>query len=172
VTNLFKLIFLFTIIALAGCSADNSLPSTSEIVGTYWGRYAGGDETFEIRTNGTFSQTFQIGTNIVYAINGKWRFEKEVTFDGKWGVKTNMNGVFIGEKISNEKRVVQVNRITFKPFMIPSGVSGSKSNSKVDIGTGSWLRNPIRIEIGPWPYFAAKIAGQGATVNKANHSSP
>jgi hypothetical protein len=174
VNAFFKLIFLFLITGLAGCSADNSPPSTSEIVGTYWGRYGGGDETFEIRTNGTFSQTFQIGTNIVYAVNGTWRFETEMTVNGDWRLKGISNGVFIEEKNPNEKRVVQVNHIRFEPFMIPDGVSGNKSNSKVDIGTGSWLRNPIRIEIGAWPYFASKVTGEGATVkvNKGNAISP
>jgi hypothetical protein len=168
----FKLIFLFLITGTAGCSVDNSPPSTSEIVGTYLGRYGGGDETFEIRTNGTFSQTFQIGTNVVYAMDGKWQFEEEMNIDGKWQLKTNLNGELQEEKISNEKRTVKINRVKFEPFMIPNGVLGNNSKSKVDVGSGSWSRNPIRIEFGAWPYLVDKVAGQGATVGSTSFKSP
>ncbi len=170
----FKLTFLFLITGLVGCSADNPPPSTSEIAGTYWGRYGDGDETFEIRTNGTFSQTFQIGTNVIYAMDGKWQFEAEMNIDGKWQLKTNLSGELQEEKISNVKRTVKINRVKFEPFMIPNGVLGSNSSRKVDVGSGSWSRNPIRIEFGAWPYLVDKVAGQGATikVNGGKSTSP
>jgi hypothetical protein len=156
---------------LTGCSGDHSPPSTAEIVGTYWGHYGDGDETIELRLNGTFSQTFQIGTNIVYTMNGKWRFEKEMILDEKRQLKINSSGRLNQEKISDEKKVVRVNRITFKPFMIPNGIYKRGSDIKLDVVSGRWSRNPVRIEFGPWPYFANKIAGQGAMTNRANSTS-
>jgi hypothetical protein len=62
---------------LAGCSADHSPPSTPEIAGTYMGRYGGGVETFGINADGTFSQVFQIGTNVIYRSSGKWEVTRQ-----------------------------------------------------------------------------------------------
>jgi hypothetical protein len=145
--KLFRRMFFFMMPALAGCSVASLPPTPSEIVGTYMGRYRGGVETFELRPDGTFSQTFQIGSDAVYSISGKWRFKKEMTI---------------------EKKVVQVNRVDFEPFMVPSASAtpGSNANSKVQIGHGSWIRDPVRLEIGAWPYFVVKVRGDGASTSE------
>jgi len=57
--------------------------------------------------------------------------------------------------------------IDFKPFVVPKGVYRRSSDQRFDAGGGSWVRGPIRIEFGPWPYHIAKVAGHGATVDKA-----
>ncbi len=117
------------------------------------GRYRGGVETFEIRSDGTFSQTLQIAGDAVYAISGKWRFEKEITIENK---------------------LVQVDRVDFEPFMVPSASATPRSNanSKVQIGHGSWVRDPVRLEFGAWPYFAVKVRGEGATISEDGFKQP
>ena len=76
-----RVIFTMFLAALAGCSAGNSPPSTPEIVGTYTGRYGGGVETFAINEDGTFTQMFQVGTNVIYRSNGKWEIgSQDMTF--------------------------------------------------------------------------------------------
>jgi hypothetical protein len=168
------LLVLFLTIAMAGCSdSNNSSLSTAELVGVYWGRYGGGDETFEIFEDGTFSQTFRVGTNTVYAIKGTWKFEEHMTTDGKWQTTIGTNGIFEAKRTSRIQEKVKVDRVTFKPFMIPRGVHGQTSEAKVEVGVGQWIRKPIRIEFGPWPYHVSKVKGEGATikVEPSNHDA-
>jgi hypothetical protein len=136
-----KYFFIFALLGLwslaSGCGEATDSPATSktEIVGTYKGRYAEGIEIFEIHGDGTFLQTFRGGTNSGYTSTGKWIYE------------TNM--VWKGE--SNK-----ISRISFEPFMIPSGLSACVTDTKVETGAGEWRRNPVRFELGPWPYFVRK----------------
>lgn len=155
------LVLLCLLHVLVGCSNADSAVSKADIVGTYRGRYRGGLETFEILENGSFSQTFQIGTNTAYTSIGKWRFETNVIVDGDYR-SVFTNGVFQEKKVSDKKRSVKINRIIFEPFIIPKEPSRTNSDFKVQSGGGDWLRNPIRIELGPWPYLVGKFRGQGA----------
>jgi hypothetical protein len=157
-----KHIFISAFIALLatsnGCGDANDVPATlkAEIVGTYKGHYAGGNELFEISADGTFVQTFQGGNNGEYTSTGKWIYETNMVLNGTY-TNNFTNGVFRMDKTSNVKRSVKISRISFEPFMIPSGMSGCVTNTKVECGTGDWRRDPIRIEIGPWPYFVTKV---------------
>ncbi len=117
------------------CSSNTSDPSSSEIVGTYMGRYGGGVETFELNPDGSFTQTFQIRSKTIYNASGKWkvtgrviRFAPFMSPDGLWSGKFDGN---------------------------PDLTQGAP---------GSWERNPIRIEFTEWPYHAAKVRGHGASI--------
>lgn len=56
---------------LAGCS--NTPLSKQNVVGTYKGIYASGSETFTIRANGTFTQTFYRNGKKIYTASGSWK---------------------------------------------------------------------------------------------------
>ena len=124
--------------ALVGCgeATDSPAVSNAEIVGTYTGHYASGTETLEIHADGTFAQTFRQGTNAGYTSSGTWYYE------------TNMIWKGLTNKIS---------QVSFSPLTLPAGMSGCATNTKVQVGTGLWQRNPVRIELGAWPYFLTKM---------------
>lgn len=151
---------------LTGCGDTTDLPATSksEIVGTYQGNYASGTETVNIRADGSFSQTFQGGTNSGYTLSGKWTYETNVVLNSQYR-SVITNGVFLVEKVSDKKRSIAGSSITFRPFMIPGGMEGCVTNTKLDIASSFWRRNPVRIELGPWPYFVRKIPDPGSASN-------
>jgi hypothetical protein len=79
-----KTTLLLTLVMIAlfsGCK-KTAPPALSEdrvrdlISGKYEGDYDGGWEYFDVRTNGTFSQTFIQNGVTVYSLEGKWTFEK------------------------------------------------------------------------------------------------
>ena len=140
---LYKTLFLLLVIFIAGCAVDESPPSAAEIVGTYKGQYGGGTEEFEIHGDGTFLQMFRGGTNAGYKLEGKWVYETNMVWKGQ---------------------STKISRITLKPFMIPGGMAACVTNTKVGAGCGEWKRDPMRIEIGPWPYYVAKVQRNGANV--------
>ena len=153
--------FIALLAASNGCGQATDTPATSkaEIVGTYTGHYADGIETFEIRYDGTFSQTFHGGTNTGYSSSGKWLYETNMVLSGTY---TNIftNGAFQMRKISDERRSVTISRISFTPLTAPAGTFACVTNTIFQIGNGTWRRNPIRIEFGPWPLFVTKVEGK------------
>ena len=62
------------IVGLVVCTlgACDQAPAVKDVVGIYSGRYAGGTEVFDIRLDGTFTQTFVRNGNEVYSSAGKW----------------------------------------------------------------------------------------------------
>jgi len=137
-----KWVFISVLIVLwatsNGCDnpADSPATSNAEIVGTYKGQYAGGAETLELHADGIFMQTFRGATNTGYTLTGKWVYETNMVWKGQ----TN-----------------KISRISFKPFTVPAGESACTTNTKLDGASGTWCRSPVRIEIGPWPYFVRKV---------------
>jgi hypothetical protein len=132
---IFMLLVLWETSPGCGDATDSPATSKAEIVGTYKGRYASGTETFEIHDDGTFLQTYRGGTNAGYTSTGKWLYETNAILNGQ---------------------SVKMSRFTFKPLMVPAGVSVCTTNTKFDVSSGAWRRNPFRIELGPWPYLVAK----------------
>jgi hypothetical protein len=62
-------LFLFA----GGCEPSKPVMSTSDVVGIYRGKYRGGQETFELRTNGTFTQIFRKNNGSDgYTNEGRW----------------------------------------------------------------------------------------------------
>ncbi|MFA6317613.1 MAG: hypothetical protein WC943_09350 [Elusimicrobiota bacterium] len=47
------------------------------IPGNYQGEYSGGRETFTLRPDGSFSQTFQAADRVVYSSTGSWAWRKD-----------------------------------------------------------------------------------------------
>ncbi len=158
--------FLAATVVLTGCGDTTDLPATSksEIVGTYQGNYSDGTETFKIRADGSFSQTFQRGTNSGYTLNGKWTYETNLVLNGQYHSDLT-NGAFLVEKVSDKKRSIAASSITFRPFMIPDGMDGCVTNTKLDVASSIWRLNPVRIELGPWPYFVRKMPDHGSVSN-------
>ena len=141
-----------------GCGGSSNSPDASKagIVGTYKGSYEGGTEVFQIHDDGTFLQTFYRGTNASYTSSGKWLYESNMVMNGTY---TNVftNGVFREEKISGDKRSIKISRISFTPFIVPSGLYGCITNTMFHVVGGQWQRDPTRIELGAWPYFVRKV---------------
>lgn len=84
-----------------------------EIPGTYEGNYAKGTETFDMRADGTFTQTFVRNGQVVYTNEGKWKLQED------------------GE------------RIKFEPVICfsPSDDGQLEKYEKFNIGTGYWRSN-------------------------------
>ncbi|MBI5244217.1 MAG: hypothetical protein HY922_11165 [Elusimicrobia bacterium] len=69
-------------------SATKRDPVRDDIPGVYVGNYVGGREVYDIRPDGTFSQTFTKDGNTVYFSTGIWKldgwkveFEPQIRFD-------------------------------------------------------------------------------------------
>jgi len=78
----FALTVLILTVALYGC-ADQTPPTPAEVPGTYVGKYGGGKEVFDIRTDGSFKQLLTVGTTPLYTNSGTWRIRGQfVVFDG------------------------------------------------------------------------------------------
>ena len=77
-----RLLLLLIVANLFGC-VPQPPPIPREVPGTYRGQYDGGTETFEIRSDGSFTQVLTVGTTNLYTNSGTWRIKgKQVVFDG------------------------------------------------------------------------------------------
>ena len=77
------LALLIATIGLTGCNNKTVELSPETAIGTYQGAYSNGTkEFFEIKKDGTFTQTLSNGTNIVYSNDGRWHIEKgDIVFE-------------------------------------------------------------------------------------------
>jgi len=145
-----KISFLraIAVIVLVGCNKTNEPDSPplsleevkAQVSGRYQGRYANGKEYFEIRSDGTFSQTFVQNGATNYAAEGKWSFKKSV----------------------------DVYRVTFNPFVdlrnaILSGASPEKGNG----WEATFYEDELRINFIPdLAYYIVKMKSIEAGTNK------
>lgn len=132
--TLVRTTFLAITAAMSGCGSDKTPSSMAEVVGIYMGSYGGGVESFEIKADGSFAQTFRVGTNVIYNATGKWNITNRLIHFGPFMSPDGMwDGKFDGK---------------------PDSTQGAP---------GTWYRGPIRIEFTEWPYHVAKVKGEGAT---------
>jgi hypothetical protein len=133
-----KWLLALAMTVIVGCKNSPDSPTKQEVIGIYMGKYASGIETIEIRADGSFSQQFRLGSNLVYASDGKWEIRDAI---------------------------ISFTPFVFPTEMLRTKMGAPAQ--KVDVAPGGWARNPIHIEFGPWPYHVAKVSGEGAQVPKS-----
>lgn len=78
IKNTFKIMSMVFPCFFFGCSDK---PTPSSVPGYYLGNYGGGVEVFEIRQDGTFTQTFTQNSRQLYTNTGRWHIDgTEVVF--------------------------------------------------------------------------------------------
>ncbi len=116
---------------LASCSKSAKAPSptNADVVGVYLGRYFDGNETVEMRADGTFKQTFTKNGVTVYSHEGKWEFTPPYDV----ALKPFMSVIDYTRK---------------NVFDGPP--------RQVGVMSADFRRDPDRIEFGEWPYLVTK----------------
>lgn len=119
---------------LAGCSKRAQV-TVLTVSGRYGGRYFDGEESFEMRPDGTYSQVFQRGGKVVY------------TNSGTWILRTNQTIVlrpFVG--------------------LTDPSIGGARTgaSNRFESMIAVFEDDPDRLEFGEWPYFVTRRGPLGS----------
>lgn len=95
---------------LTGCK-ENPPPSRGDVIGVYMGNYLGGREVYDIRPDGTFSQTFVKDGKTAYSSTGTWKVMASPHEGGN---------------------------LEFSPHMRAQDWSDSGESVRLDTGNGTW----------------------------------